>query len=76
MAILFERDYNVRLMDLPPRVPGFVKKKDEYYTIVLNSRLTRERNQETYEHDRDHLENDDYEKDNADVIEKHSHGSK
>ena len=72
MTILPERDYDVRLIDLPPGIPGFVRQQDDFYTIVLNSRLTRERNQKTFEHDRGHLINDDYEKKDADAIERKS----
>lgn len=73
MAILFERDYNIRLMDLPPRVKGLVKEKGDYYTIVLNSRLTWEQNRKTFMHDYGHLEDDDYEKSDADAVESVSH---
>lgn len=73
MAILFERDYNIRLMDLPTGVKGLVKEKGDYYTIVLNSRLTWEQNRKTFRHDYDHLEDNDYEKSDVDAIESISH---
>lgn len=73
MNMLPERDYNVRLVDLPPGVRGFVRRTDDYYTIILNSRLTLEQNQVSFEHDRGHLVGNDYDKKHADVIEKQSH---
>lgn len=53
-------DYPVRLVDLPPAVRGFCYHDDdgqEY--IVLNSRLTREQNQKTYLHEREHIRSGD-----------------
>ena len=73
MAILFERDYNIRLMDLPPRVKGLVKKKDDFYTIVLNSRLTWEQNRISFKHELNHLEGNDYEEEDVGVTETKAH---
>ena len=76
MSLLYERDYGVRLMDLPPSVKGFVKRSDDYYTIIVNSRHTWEQNRRSFKHETDHLEDDDYGKDNVDTIEATAHKDK
>lgn len=50
-------DVPARLMDLPTSVKGFCYHDDdgEPY-IILNSRLTREQNRITYQHERRHVE--------------------
>ena len=49
--------------DLPYSVRGFVKKtEDEFYYIVLNSRLNCEQNQSTLHHELKHIERRDIEK--------------
>lgn len=68
-----ERDYNVRFLDLPPRVKGLVKRTEDYYTIILNSRHTWEQNRTSFKHETDHLEDNDYGNDNADTIEAKAH---
>ena len=50
----------VILADLPTSVRGFVFLGDDGEpVIVVNSRLTREANQKTYLHERQHIENGD-----------------
>lgn len=63
----------VRLMDLPPRIKGFVVRRNGEYVIVLNSRLNREQNMKTYLHEKKHIENGDFEKLNVDEIERDAH---
>ena len=63
----------VRIVDLPPRVRGFVTKKNGEPVIVLNARLTREQNLKTYLHELRHIRNGDFEKENADQIEAEAH---
>lgn len=48
------------LMDLPPKIKGFVSKVDDEVIIVLNSRLSHEANQETYKHELEHIANNDF----------------
>lgn len=56
------------LVDLPTSVRGFVYHDNSgECRIVLNSRLTREANQETYDHEQLHIEHGDL--DNTDYIE-------
>lgn len=44
------------LYDLPCSIRGFVKKTADNYVIVLNSRLNREQNLKTIEHELEHIE--------------------
>lgn len=48
-------DTRVIYEDLPTTIGGCVKETDGFYTIVLNSRMTYERNQETYMDEIDHI---------------------
>lgn len=48
------------LMDLPPKIKGFVSRVDDEETIVLNSRLSREANQETFKHELEHIAGNDF----------------
>lgn len=53
-------DPPVRLVNLPVTVHGFCYHDDDGETyIVLNARDTREQNLKTYEHERNHIRNDD-----------------
>ena len=63
----------VRLMDLPPRIKGFVVRQNGEDVIVLNSRLNREQNMKTYLHEKKHIENGDFEKLDVDEIERDAH---
>ena len=56
-------DIRVIFQDLPTTISGFVREKDDFYTIVLNSRMTHERNQKTYKHEQHHIDNDDFNRD-------------
>lgn len=56
--------------DLPPRIPGMLVKtfdEEDYYTVVLNSRLSVERQRETYEHEVKHITGKDFDAEDADV---------
>lgn len=65
----------VNLYDLPAAVRSFVVcNADQTYTIVLNSRLSREQNLISYWHEIGHIKNGDYEKQSsADFIEINAH---
>lgn len=68
----------VILMDLPSHVRSFVKNnKDGSHTIVLNSCLCREVQQEAYLHELEHIEHDDFRAvESAGEIETVRHGGK
>lgn len=61
---------NIRVIfvDLPCSIRGFTKKRLENYTIVLNSRLSKEANEKTLKHEVDHIKNGDLDRE-ADIQE-------
>lgn len=67
--------HRVIYQDLPCTIPGFLTMDPEgYYTIVLNSRMSIERNRETYDHEIDHIQNGDlYGNTEAEEIEELRH---
>lgn len=66
---------NTICLDMPSRIRSYVvKNPDGSYTIVLNSRLTRENNIIAFHHELQHILNGDYEKNlTADEIELQTH---
>lgn len=63
----------VRLMNLPTRIKGFVTMRGGEPVIVLNARLNHEQNLKTYLHELKHIKNGDFEKSDADRIESDAH---
>jgi hypothetical protein len=58
---LTDNDVIVKLYDLPSSVHGLIRQNgDGTYTVLLNSRDSRERNLATYKHELDHLRRDDF----------------
>lgn len=66
----------VRLMDLPPRIKGFVTMRGGEPVIVLNARLNHEQNLKTFLHEKKHIDNGDFEKFDVDIIEREAHEEK
>lgn len=67
-------DTRVIYEDLPTTIGGCVKETDGFYTIILNSRMSHERNQETYMDEIDHIATGALDSDqSADQIELISH---
>ena len=66
----------VRLMNLPTRIKGFVTMRNGEPVIVLNARLNREQNLQTFLHEKKHIDNGDFEKYDVDIIELEAHGEK
>ena len=68
-------DANVLLLDLPGTISAYtVANTDLSYTIVINAKLNKERQQEAYKHEMNHIINGDYEKKcNVDLIEFYAH---
>lgn len=63
---------------MPPRIKSFVL-PDNFgnYTIVLNSKLTREQNLKSMQHEIEHIERGDYDSiHNVDVLEFYRHNIK
>lgn len=64
----------VRVMyaDLPPHIKGMLVKtfdEEDYYTIVINSRLNAEQQKAAYEHEMKHLKGKDFEKEGLGIGE-------
>lgn len=60
--------------DMPTTVAGYTVFKDDCYTIVLNSKLSRDKNIKSYMHELSHIQNGDFEKKcSADLIEFFAH---
>lgn len=60
-------DVNCMFLNMPASVKAYtILNNDETFTIILNSRLTREQHLLSYHHEMKHIENGDYEK-KADV---------
>lgn len=52
-----------------------IKNNDDSYTVLLNSRLSHERLLEAYSHALEHIQNDDFEKEESDKIEINAHSA-
>ena len=71
-----ELDINTQIIDMDVLVgEQVIKNNDDSYTILLNARMSHERQLECYRHALLHISNEDFEKDNADVIEFNAHGA-
>ena len=56
--------------DFPPRIKGMLVKtfdEEDYYTVVLNSRLSIEQQRKTYEHEISHLAEKDFDEEDTEV---------
>lgn len=63
------------LADLPEEVGGYtVQDADDFYTIILNSRMNRDKNVLTYRHELRHIIGNDFKENDANEIEKEAHG--
>lgn len=52
-----------------------IKNKDDSYTILLNARLSSEKQMKCYLHALSHINNNDFEKESADKIEFDAHSA-
>ena len=50
-----------------------IRNNDDSYTVLLNSRLSHERLLEAYSHAVEHIQNNDFEKEESDKIEFNAH---
>ena len=67
-------DVNTFLMDMDVLIPEHViPNSDGSYTVLLNSRLSCERQLEAFSHAMKHIERNDFEKTDADNIELNAH---
>ena len=69
-------DINTRLIDMDVLIgEQVIKNNDDSYTILLNARLSHERQLECYRHALLHINNEDFSKYNADKIEFDAHSA-
>ena len=69
-------EINTKLMNMDVLIPEhIIKNNDGSYTIILNARLSHERQLEAYEHALKHIQNGDFEKNDADKIENDAHSA-
>lgn len=67
-------DINTKIIDMDVLVgEQITANSDGSYTIFLNARLSHERQLEAYAHALSHIQNEDFNKDNADMIELSAH---
>lgn len=69
-------DVRVFKIDMPMSVKGYTVKKDDFYTIIINSNLNEAAQTETYNHELDHIKNGDFDYGvtETDQIELQAHG--
>ena len=61
------------LLNLPTTVNSFVYHNADGDTIVINARLSFDKQRECYKHELRHIQNNDFFKEDADVIERTAH---
>ncbi len=67
-------DINTILLDMDVLIPEhIVRNSDGSYSIFINSRLSHERQLEAYKHALKHINDGDFEKGDADLIELDAH---
>ncbi len=66
---------NIQFLDMPYKVHGMLREnEDGSFTILLNSRDSRERNLKAYQHEIKHLMRDDlYSEEDIQIIESRAH---
>ena len=69
-------EINTLYANLPTTIPAYVvENNDMSYTIVLNSRLSHEKNLLSYWHEIRHIQEQDFEKEDIQKIESEAHNS-
>lgn len=67
-------DINVKVLDMDTMIPEhLVKNADNSYTIFLNARLSQENRIKSYYHALQHIQNEDFLKEDVQKIEKKAH---
>ena len=70
-------DINTQLIDMDVLIgEQVIKNVDDSYTILLNSRLSHERQLECYLHAINHIQSNDFDKSNSNIIELEAHKDK
>lgn len=67
-------DINVQLLDMDTKIPEhLIKNDDDTYTVFLNARLSQESRLKSYRHALRHILNNDFEKEDVQIIEQTAH---
>lgn len=67
-------DINVQLLNMDTMIPEhLVKNADDSYTIFLNARLSQENRLKSYWHALQHIQDEDFLKEDVQMIEKKAH---
>lgn len=66
-------DIFVYLVDLPPKIAEMIAPCENGFTVYLNSRLSYQDRVKAYMHALKHVERNDWNKDNVQMIEKEAH---
>lgn len=67
---------NVRtvLADMPTTINAYTILSDDFYTVIINSRITKEKQIDAYMHELGHIRNGDFDKKcSASLIEFYAH---
>lgn len=65
---------SVKFVNMPTTIYGYtIKTPDDWYTIVLNARCSKQKNLETFKHECYHIENNDFDKEDVQEIEYNAH---
>lgn len=68
------KEINVQLLDMDTKIPEhLVKNEDDSYTIFINARLSQESRLKSYYHALKHINEDDFSKENVQIIESVAH---
>jgi len=67
-------EINVQFLNMDTKIPEqLIKNDDDSYTIFLNARLSQENRLKSYYHALQHIQKDDFEKDDVQQIEEIAH---
>ncbi len=67
-------EINVQFLNMDTKIPEqLIKNDDDNYTIFLNARLSQENRLKSYYHALQHIQKDDFEKDDVQQIEEIAH---
>ncbi len=68
---------NTILINMPVQIKGYtIKNEDDSYSIFLNARMASNQIEKTFEHEIEHIKNEDFEKEQVQRIEAYTHGLK
>ena len=68
------QEINVQLLNMDTKIPEqLIKNDDDSYTVFLHARLSQESRVKSYYHALRHIANDDFEKEDVQVIEQKAH---